>query len=484
MLSLATRAELTRLKQQRAEQAAAAQAQTHQSNGHVEAEDDKSRVVPTKVNIRGLDNFNTQDIKQFAGEHYSTEQLQQRIEWVDDASANVVYNTEEAAAAALKAFTDLSESIPEQLSGLQSRKAKPHSGYPDTYLQVRLATAGDVKAPHAHERSRFYLMNPEHDPRERRRDYDNRPRRGNDGRRPERRRREERPVQKFDVSMYDDDTGVGEDGEVSHGASGDGYSSKGQDRRRPGRNNGQDLFADKSQGRLRDRSASPVRDGDGRFGFDESQPRRREARRRSFTPPESRRSKKPAEAAAKVGVELFPEKAGNNMSSLDTPVANGQVYPHPSSTAELFPASASPPKRNRELFPNKTSTSNHRRSDAFSAEEAAQAKRELLIVKQFLSCTHTKTGTLADRISAPSKNVLHDRPVNSRHENPGFSIRGSATDSAPGFSIRGASKELNPVVKELFPTKLATPNGAGGKDLFEDKLKSRNAPRRRAEDMF
>lgn len=95
--------------------------------------------------------------------------------------------------------------------------------------------------------------------------------------------------------------------------------------------------------------------------------------------------------------------------------------------------------------------------------------------------TNLVKGTLAERISAPSNNnVLHDRP--SSRQNTGFSIRGSATDSTPGFSIRGASREVNPVVKELFPSKVG--GVSGGKDLFEDKMKGRNVQRRKAEDMF
>lgn len=430
--------------------------------------------MPTKVNIRGLDNFTTQDIRQFASEHYSTDQLQQRIEWIDDTSANLVYNTEEAATEALRAFSDLSESIPEQLSSLDSRKAKPLSTHPDTDLQVRLAIASDVKAPRAHERSRFYLMNPDHDPRERRQEYDNR--RGRGGRRPERRRREE-PRQKFDVSMYDDDMGVddNDDGEVSSQRdSQDGYSSR-NSRSRPAarRNQDQDLFATKSSGRLRDRSASPVRDGDGRFGFDESQPRRREARRRSFTPPERRRAP-PAAAAPKPannGIELFPQK---KRSAFDAPiVTNG-------SSAIAEPSAS--PKRNRELFPHKTRNSNHRRSDALSVEETAQARRKFPPFGTISASTHTLQGSLGARIStdASAHGILHDRPTD------GFSIKGSASDAAPGFSIRGASREVNPIVKELFPAKLGAGGVAanGGRDLFEDKLKGRTTQRRRAEDLL
>lgn len=451
------------IKQARAAEAEAAQ--TADANGLTaqQEEEDKSRPVPTKVHIRGLDHFTTQDIRQFASEHYSTEHLQQRaVEWIDDTSANIVYTTEEAAAAALKAFTDLAESIPEQLSPLQPRRAKPLSTHPDTNLEVRLAIAGDVKAPRAHERSRFYLMNPEHDPRERRRDYDDRGRRG-PGRRPDRRTREE-PSQKFDVSMYDDDAGE-EAGEVEP------RQSRGRDRR-PARSNNEDLFADKSQGRLRDRSASPVRDGDGRFGFDEDQPRRRTARHRSFSPPPRKRD---LNQQSKASVELFPGK--NKSSALSGP---------DTSAIESYPTIASPPRRNRELFPNRTPHSNHRRSDALDSEETQIARRKSTLPPVNATPSDITTGSLADRITGgpqPNGITLHSRPTNGSAVSSDFSIRGSATGDAPGFSIRGASREVNPVVKELFPSKLEAGNSAK-EDLFADKMKGRNNQRRRAEDLF
>lgn len=368
---------------------AAAESQMADINGSTsqqQEDDDKSRAVPTKVNIRGLDHFTTQDIRQFASEHYSTEQLQQRVEWIDDTSANIVYKTVEAAADALKAFSDLAECIPEQLSNLQSRRAKPLSSHPETNLEVRLAIASDVKAPRAHERSRFYLMNPEHDPRERRQDYDDRQRRGGRGsRRPDERRRREEPQQKFDVSMYDDDTGdAPESGELDRRGSQDSRDR----RRRPTRANDEDLFAQKSNGRLRDRSASPVRDGDGRFGFDDDQPRRRQARPRSFSPPPRKRDLKPSTHISKAGVELFPDR--NRSSALDTPISDG------ASAVELFPSSnrSSPPKRNRELFPNKTPHSNHRRSDPLDPTESSHARREsilILLLILLILCHHLLT---------------------------------------------------------------------------------------------
>jgi hypothetical protein len=43
------------------------------------------------------------------------------------------------------------------------------SSHSEVELQVRIAITTDRKPPRAHERSRFYMMHPEHDPREQRR---------------------------------------------------------------------------------------------------------------------------------------------------------------------------------------------------------------------------------------------------------------------------------------------------------------------------
>lgn len=311
------------------------------------------------------------------------------MEWVDDTSANIVYNTEEAASHALKALTDLAESIPEQLSPLQARRAKPVPDHPDAVLHVRQATTADVKAPRAHEYSRFYLMNPEHNPRERKREYDNRDRRGHGGRRPDRRRREE-PREVFDVSMYDDDTGADNPPRSLRMGSHSSFSSA--DHRRRTTRLDDDLLPRKDQGRLRNRSASPLRniEGDGRYGFSDEQPSRRPARRRSVTPPPRRRNLDSRIRSSTAQMELFPDKT--KPSSLHASHSNDK------SAIELFPDYASP-KRSRELFPHKTAHSNHRRSDALDVDETKSARRKF----GFQSC------------SLSNANIYHRQSCRSNH---------------------------------------------------------------------
>ncbi|CAD0056018.1 unnamed protein product [Aureobasidium pullulans] len=354
-------------------------------------------------------------MKIFAGEYYSLDNFQ-RVEWIDDTSANLIYESAEAASEALNALSDLPDGAAQHVAPLQMRKAKILPSNSEAELYIRQATLADKKAPRAHERSRFYLMNPDHDPRERKADYDNR-------RRGPRRDNRQRPeaAKPFDVNMYDD---AEETPALSYDDEDDRRNVRRRDER-PRRPRGGDLFAGKDTGRLRDRSASPVRDGDGRYGFDQEQPERRTARRRTISPAPRKKDLMAPARASKGPIELLPAKGGKTFG-LDTPLT-----------------STSPPKRNRELFPNKSSRSNHRRSDALDAGETASIRRP---------------------------------------ESGGFSIRGSAQADVPGFSIRGASREVNPVVKELFPSKFSS--GGEPSDLFADKMRNRNTQRRRAEDMM
>ncbi|KAJ9656950.1 hypothetical protein H2201_008353 [Coniosporium apollinis] len=457
--------------------------------------------APEKVHIRGVDNLTTADIKFFASELYPSD-LFVRVEWIDDTSANIVYQTAEAATAALAAFSDFYQVVDPALVPLSElRKAKKLATHPDADLQVRQAFSTDVKKKGAREASRFYLMNPDKDPSERRKRFDSR--RGRGGRRASdengdyrrrrfddrehRRRRDGEQEVAFDVSMYDDDAGAAPTRPAAHSRreSYSGYSSSGEGpgRRRAGgrgRDDG-DLFAnrvakkpDETYGRLRDRSASPAGEGDGRLGFenDETTARRR-LRRRSSTPPPAYRKRDPnPHPSGNVGKELFPAK--EPIVILSSPPAN--------SAKELFPRKSSPAKRSRELFPHKTAVSNHRRTDALDAGESAD------IVAN--GSQERKSRDLFDRINSGGSSFgrLHDRPTiptAGADETEGFSIRGSGTSQeVPGFSIRGAASTPDPTappVKELFPLRTG---GNAGKELFAEKIKGRGGPRRKAEDMY
>lgn len=393
-----------------------------------------------KIYIHGLDDFTTEDVKSLSTEHFPAGDFE-KVEWIDDSSAKIVYGSVDAVALALEALIDHENPDPRPSPFGDTYVAKRASARPLAELRVRAAALGDVKKARAHEVSRFYLMNPEHDPRERRKQYDSRRGRNGHERGDYRRRRFDDREQKrreeggaFDVSMYDDD--AGEDVRARSASESGSYER----RRRPRRRSNEDLFGTRSGNRLgarlRDRSASPLGDGDGRLGFYEDQPVRRTARQRSTTPPHLRRDIEREYSKSNAGKELFPEGQGNGTNS---------------ATKELFPM-----KSPRELFPNRSSISVHRRTPAFDAADE----------------TPQKPRSLADRITGG--------PNSKQDEDEDVGFRGAASQST-GFSIRGAASDGSTVVKELFPLKTGT---NAGKELFGEKIKGRGGARRRAEDMF
>ncbi|KAL3419407.1 hypothetical protein PVAG01_09629 [Phlyctema vagabunda] len=386
---------------------------------------DAQEPVPNKVHIRGLDNLTTKDIKDFANDYYSEGRVE-RVEWIDDSSANIIYETAEAARKALVAFAEIEIADVAQLPILQAIPAKALSKHPDTRLHIRLAVVGDRKQAGARDRSRFYLMNPEHDPAERRkrekgRRGGNRYRDRDDGGyrsqryddREQRRRQDDDAAGGFDASLYDDDdAALAVRASRKHSrrestSSGSDYRGRGIRRVRFSGTAGKELFPDRNaDGRLlRDRSASPLRDG---------------------------------------AAERNREKARL--------IKN-----------RLLGSDSEP----RELFPHKTGVT-HRRSGAFdAADETADlfaTKINVPLVDGSSDRRGKRGASLADRIT-PRGGEAPD----------GFNIKGTANvASGPGFSIKGAAN-----VRELFP---ASKNS--GKELFSEPLEGRGGRRQKAEDLF
>lgn len=464
--------------------------------GAEEGEIDASAPAPTKVHIRGLDNLSQDDIIAWAEEH-SAMDLFNRVQWIDDTSANLVYDTDVAGYEALVAL-----SAEEVIDPLQLRQAKRSSTHPDVELFVRRAITADVKAPGAKDRSKFYLFRKEWDP-----DNpdnirpDNRKRRWMDGDRGDRkyrrrdyeddghRRRVSRSAAAFHEDMYGDDPQAGDDSRRNSQSSGSDYYHRRQVKY------DEDIVANKQRGRLRDRSASPSRDEDGRFGFDEVQPPRRTARPRSHTPPGIRGGRNNRGARDELRKELFPEKRAS--SAFATEQSNDTAK-------DLFANRPSPSGLSRELFPDRVNGAVHRRQSAknLTPNEVADAIGRYTFDGASEYRAYGGSGSrpmdternangggrdLFSRISGGPKidstyGRLQDRPAISDTD-AGFSIKGAGKGDDTGFSILGASKERaqNPLVKELFPMKAK--NG-GEKDLFDGRIKGRGAQRRRAEDLF
>lgn len=425
-------------------------------------------------------------------EHFPSESPL-RIEWIDDTSANIVYDTAATASMALFHFS-LSPAYDEPYSPLQLRAAKKFSSHPESSLHVRIALITDQKRPRAYEASRFYMMHPEYDPREqRRRDRSSRSGHGDYQRRiygqeEHRRRKDGDKDEGFSLTMYDDDSRAlahrvdGVSGRRASRSPQSTFSSADdrttfEDRRtrprhridtyRPGKSNGNDREE-------RHRSSSPGRDDGGYLG----RSGRRDSRRRTPPPPYQTRDPYPP-LSDNSGKELFPSKR-----------PPGTI--HHQDEKDIFFNKRSTGHLKKELFPNKSTSSNHRRTGAFdAADETADLFATGLNVPLADGVTplhHNFTNKPAKnhglsygrlKSSDPELDVLALEVLN----DGGLNIRGAFQTQDTGFSIRGAADDVScaPQVKELFPEKAAS---NAGKELFADKLQGRGGKRNKAEDMF
>lgn len=400
---------------------------------------------PHKVHVRGLDNLTTKDVRAFALDYFDAVKPS-HIEWIDDTSANIVYETPEVAQKALVAFAAVEVANVAQIPALQSIPAKAFPLHPQTNLEVRLAVVGDRKQAGARDRSRFYLFNPEYDPAERRkragytggRRYRDREDGGYRSQRYDDREQKKREREAdFDASLYDDDEGAiakRSARDIGYQGSSSGSESRGRDSRgvRYGRA-GKELFPERMDGRsgrLRNRSASPLRESDGDQDIRGS--------RSTLS-----RQQDTAASANRLKAQMIK--------------------------ARLKEASSV-----KELFPQKTTS--HRRSGAFDAADETVADLFANQMPVPFMDGSTDSGpreipSLASRITGRS----------SRDDSSGFSIRGTAKGTpASVFSIKG-SAAAGPRVKELFPSTLGD---NAGKELFSERLNGRGARRQKASDLF
>lgn len=203
----------------------------------------------------------THDIESYVSGHFGAAD---RIEWIDDTSANLVFSSEGAAQDALVALSAVPIADPSQLPPLECLPAKQFSSKPDVSLQVRVAVSSDKKQAGAASRSRFYLLHPEYDPEERRRReqptnrsrYRSRERRHRrDSRGMGRDRSEEEEDLAFDASFYDDPEP--DQRRLRAGHSMRRMRSRDSELSRQ-HNSTKELFPSRRRdSRLRDRSASP-----------------------------------------------------------------------------------------------------------------------------------------------------------------------------------------------------------------------------------
>lgn len=111
-----------------------------------EIDDDADTRCPSKVYIKGLDVMNPNDVKAYVAEHCSENSLDlERIEWIDDNSANLLFASEAIASQALVALAANLISDVSQLSTHHLLPAKPFLTRPEITLQVRPARESDKK---------------------------------------------------------------------------------------------------------------------------------------------------------------------------------------------------------------------------------------------------------------------------------------------------------------------------------------------------
>ncbi|KAF2184256.1 hypothetical protein K469DRAFT_666626 [Zopfia rhizophila CBS 207.26] len=462
------------------------------------------------VNLSGVNQFDPPDPKEYALEHFPSHEPT-RVAWVNDGSVNLFYSTAEVSANALIAFSNPAFVDPSSEPAQALRKAKPYSKKPASDLHVRQGNTGDQKKKDAHKESTYYLWNPQHDRHELRTRERERGR-GRNGRyrdmdgeeagdynrrrfddREHRRRRNEDQERGFDENMYDDDGGASSRNDTRDSRR-DSTEDEGRPRGRADqwrpRRRSAELFDRETStyGRLRDRSASPGHEGDGRMGFaDDDYTIRGSYRQRSATPPRRRyipRNRSPKELFGGRRDDAPLRELFSGRTEQSVPLS---AHDRP---RELFGSNISNSRKPREPFPNRTDISNHRRTDA--TDETAYMKGpkksllermtkngESLAPKPGLESRITRTvdessfGRLKDDFSEPSEssfgrlnegfgdNQPPKRNLASRitRDDEDINIRGTA-EQTPGFSIRGAA------------------------DNFGEKIKGRGGPRRRAADLF
>lgn len=395
----------------------------------------------------------------FAAEHFQSESPT-RIEWIDDTSANMIFSNPDVTSNALHHFS-IDNTAPITLSPSQLRTAKTFSKHPELRLELRIAFSTDQKKPRAHEASRFYMMHPEHDPREKRRyevsSRDHGYKRRRYDRKEQRRREELDDHEGFDSGMYDDDPtsnkGGSRRGSYSDYSSFEELDADGGARRR--RRRGGDFYRPRKfsePGRAsRDRSASP----------DQASGVRNVRRRTASRAHLSHRAD--SSPAGNSGKELFPaSNASNTNRALEG--------------TELFPNKISASRLKKELFPNKVIISNHRRSDAFdAADETADLFASGLTVSNSTSVSKRTPFITKLATSIPNDGRLQNIEtgpgslLQEVDENDGLNIRGASKLESLGMSIRGAAGDDARMRK----------SGNAGKELFVEKLK-----RNKAADMF
>lgn len=335
--------------------------------------------------------MSTDDVRAFVKEHFG--QLE-RVEWVDDQSANLLFPSESTAQDALQALSAVPVADAASLPIGEMVPAKPLSSNPEVTLQIRFALASDKKVRGAAARSRYYLFHPDQDP-EARKQRDRRYRdRGGDERRNRRRHgrgADDDEVETYDAGMYDDDEATLAD-RAAKARSQDRSRSRGRYDRGDDRENDRRRNQDKElfPTRRRNRSASPLRDrdGDAQMDADETAAGTSNNRRAAS----GLRERLGADNKSK---ELFPAKpvstAGGHMDRLDATAE----------TTRLLESNLSVHNERGDPFTIKGAADRKGRQTGFAIKGAANAKVTELFPAKFGQ--NTGKELFSDRLEGRSR---------------------------------------------------------------------------------
>lgn len=473
-----------------------------QEDGEIEepangATDESQRIVPNKVHIRGLDQLDQDKLKEYVSAQVGGKGAD-RIEWVNDSSANLVFSSETAAQEALLLLSAVDVADVTQIPLGEVLPAKPIADKPEIALHVRLAVESDKKERGAAQKSRFYLFNPEWDPEteegRRRREGRDRRYRDRDDRGAYRRRgrdryddryddRGEEAPETFDVNLYDDDPkalskrvtlsprprsrrGRGRysrSRSPSDRSEHDSYIAANRDKELFPNSRPRDTLRSERGSYTRNRSASPARND--RDAMDSDLAKDREAMRLNRDKARS-----------------IKERIYSTSSRID------------SAPRELFPTAGTKEAGTKELFPSKTNGAGNKAVMDQISEGMACLSYDGTVDSDGLTTVFTLS--LPTPGNAPSlrfhQKVLFEGGQFLMSYKADQRVTSSTSrvtsrqmpNSSTMLTIKGTAKS----VKELFPTKFnndsSTNSSNVGRELFADKLDGRARYRRRAGDLF
>lgn len=130
-------------------------------SSHPGAANPDAKVLSTKVFLFGVNDLSQKDVETFVLSCFNKPFA---MEWVNDESVNIVYDT----ASDAQKFLDRSQVVPEEgLKPTDLRATKAHPEKP-VHFFVRMATSEDKKPENAKELSRYYKEHGAPDPKENR----------------------------------------------------------------------------------------------------------------------------------------------------------------------------------------------------------------------------------------------------------------------------------------------------------------------------